>query len=79
MRQVRYSSRVIHSRASNLRVSQPAMPTWSGCMCVTNTRVMRLPAERVFGERAARVQLASASRVCAPVSTMAQPPSSASA
>ena len=35
-----YVARVasIQSRTPNLRVSQPAMPTWSGCMCVTITR-----------------------------------------
>ena len=27
------------ARQRNLRVSQPAMPAWSGCMCVTMTRV----------------------------------------
>jgi hypothetical protein len=43
-RQVTYSSRLIHRRQSNLRVIQPAMPMWSGCMWVTNTRLTDRPA-----------------------------------
>ena len=42
-RQFRYSSRVIHSRHLNFLVSQPAMPTWSGCMWVTKMRLRLLP------------------------------------
>jgi hypothetical protein len=33
-----YSRRVIQKGQSNLRVNQPAIPTWSGCMCVHVTR-----------------------------------------
>jgi hypothetical protein len=69
-RHIRYSERVIHSRTPNLRVSQPAMPTWSGCMCVTKTRV----SPRVSGELAnSSRHTATVSSVRTPVSTTAQP------
>ena len=69
-----YSSRVIHSATSNLRVRYPDMPMWSGCMWVTNTRVTGLPSSGPFST--ARQPL----RVSAPpipVSTIAQPSPSA--
>ena len=42
-RHIRYSSRVIQSLQRNLRVIQPAMPMWSGCMWVTMTRTIGSP------------------------------------
>jgi hypothetical protein len=75
-RQLMYSSRVIHSRTLNLRVSQPAMPTWSGCMWVTKTRVM--PRSSGACENNSR-QTWALSSVRVPVSTRAQPAPSSSA
>ena len=69
-RQFRYSSRVIHSRHLNFLVSQPAMPTWSGCMCVQKMRLSFLPSVALANSWR---QAASVSSVRMPVSTMAQP------
>ena len=76
VRQVRYSSRVIHSRHWALRVSQPAMPTWSGCMWVQKMRVILLPCAVAASGPSSAIscrQAASTSGVLVPVSTMAQP------
>ena len=67
-RQFRYSSRDIHSRTPKRRVSQPAMPTWSGCMCVTNTRVSL---RSNGGAESSLLQISSVSSVRGPVSTSA--------
>ena len=66
--------RVIHRRHLNLRVSQPAMPMWSGCMWVANTRVKGRWSSLLANS--AR-QAANVSSVRIPVSTTAQPSSSA--
>jgi hypothetical protein len=69
-RQARYSRREIHRRAPDLRDSQPAMPMWSGCMCVTT---MRLSGPSKGGAACSCCQAAVVSSVRTPVSTRVQP------